>query len=147
MEGFYKFVWNITFKNFFSSEGSDLAFNHVIELVRHEIDELILITIRKKHLIESKETQLDQKTSADTLLKKYFDRAKEKHIKHVQLINEEAEDVREELVSQAKFLAADYLVVGSRGLSKISKMLLGSVSDFCARHAPCAVIIVREKVL
>jgi nucleotide-binding universal stress UspA family protein len=38
---------------------------------------------------------------------------------------------------------ADLLVVGSRGHGGFSGLLLGSVSDYCANHAPCSVMIVR----
>ena len=38
---------------------------------------------------------------------------------------------------------ADLLVIGSRGLGEFAGMLLGSVSEHCARHAKCTVVIVR----
>lgn len=38
---------------------------------------------------------------------------------------------------------ADLLVVGSRGRGGITSTLLGSVSAYCARNAPCSVVIVR----
>ena len=38
---------------------------------------------------------------------------------------------------------ADLLVVGSRGLGEFVGMLLGSVSEHCAREAKCTVVIVR----
>jgi nucleotide-binding universal stress UspA family protein len=40
---------------------------------------------------------------------------------------------------------ADLLVVGSRGRGEFAGMLLGSVSQHCAQHAACPVLIVRHQ--
>jgi nucleotide-binding universal stress UspA family protein len=39
---------------------------------------------------------------------------------------------------------ADLIVVGSHGRKGLQRALLGSVSDYVARHAPCSVQIVRR---
>ena len=37
----------------------------------------------------------------------------------------------------------DLVVVGTRGLNRVERAVLGSVSDHVVRHAPCPVLIVR----
>jgi nucleotide-binding universal stress UspA family protein len=38
---------------------------------------------------------------------------------------------------------AELLVVGSRGRSALAEVLLGSVSEYCVRHARCPVVVFR----
>jgi nucleotide-binding universal stress UspA family protein len=40
---------------------------------------------------------------------------------------------------------ADMLVVGSRGHGTFAGMLLGSVSQHCVQHAPCAVVVIPDE--
>jgi Universal stress protein family len=39
------------------------------------------------------------------------------------------------------------LVVGKRGVGAMKRMLLGSVSDYCVHHAPCAVTYTNGRLL
>lgn len=47
------------------------------------------------------------------------------------------------LVERSK--GADLLVVGSRGRGGFKSLMLGSVSQQCAQHAECPVVIIRSK--
>ncbi|KAL6657172.1 hypothetical protein ACP70R_004952 [Stipagrostis hirtigluma subsp. patula] len=48
------------------------------------------------------------------------------------------------LCNAAEKHGADILAVGSHGYGAIKRALLGSVSDYCAHHAPCSVMIVKR---
>lgn len=50
---------------------------------------------------------------------------------------------RTAIVDYAERVKADLIVVGSHGRRGLSRLLLGSVSEYVARHAPCSVEIVR----
>nr|WP_280953686.1 universal stress protein [Symbiobacterium terraclitae] len=49
----------------------------------------------------------------------------------------------EEIVDYARLEQVDLIVMGSRGLSPIKELLVGSVSDKVLHTAPCPVLIVR----
>jgi nucleotide-binding universal stress UspA family protein len=49
------------------------------------------------------------------------------------------------IVDDAREMAADLVVVGSRGHGTIESMLLGSVSRHVVAHAPCSVLVARSE--
>ena len=46
----------------------------------------------------------------------------------------------------AQTWSAELILVGSRGLTGVKEMFLGSISNYVTHHAPCSVFIVREDV-
>jgi nucleotide-binding universal stress UspA family protein len=60
----------------------------------------------------------------------------------VRTLVEEA-DPRAAIVDQAAKWKADLIVVGSHGYRGLDRLMIGSVSEFVARHAPCSVQIVK----
>jgi nucleotide-binding universal stress UspA family protein len=54
-------------------------------------------------------------------------------------------DPGEAIVEAAASEQVDLIVVGSHGRSGVGRMLLGSVSDFVVRRAPCPVLVVRGR--
>ncbi|TKY52463.1 Universal stress protein A protein [Spatholobus suberectus] len=53
-------------------------------------------------------------------------------------------DAKNVICSAVKKLDADTLVMGSHGYGFFKRALLGSVSDYCAKHAKCPVVIVKH---
>jgi nucleotide-binding universal stress UspA family protein len=51
----------------------------------------------------------------------------------------------EQIVDSAEEIGAGLIVMGSRGLGGIRRLLMGSVSDSVVRHAHCPVLIVRAQ--
>ena len=54
-------------------------------------------------------------------------------------------DAKEEIVRAAEEWRADLVVLGARGLGRIKRVLLGSVSLAVARHARCPVLVVKGR--
>uniref|UniRef100_A0A6N2N8Y5 UspA domain-containing protein n=1 Tax=Salix viminalis TaxID=40686 RepID=A0A6N2N8Y5_SALVM len=52
-------------------------------------------------------------------------------------------DPKDKICQATEQMQVDLLVLGSRGLGKIKRAFLGSVSDYCAHHAKCPVLIVK----
>jgi nucleotide-binding universal stress UspA family protein len=53
-------------------------------------------------------------------------------------------DPGESIVAAAEAEDVDLVLVGAHGRGAIERLLIGSVSEHVARHAPCPVLIVRE---
>ena len=54
-------------------------------------------------------------------------------------------DPRESLLEEAKQEGIELIVVGSHGRSGLEKLLMGSVAAHVVAHAPCSVLVVRQR--
>jgi nucleotide-binding universal stress UspA family protein len=54
-------------------------------------------------------------------------------------------DVSEAIIDAADELDIDMIVIGDKGSGSIRRFLLGSVTRRIAQHAPCSVLVVRQK--
>lgn len=50
----------------------------------------------------------------------------------------------QELLKLADELKPELIVVGARGLGAVARVMLGSVSERIAKHAPCSVLVIRQ---
>eukprot|EP00270_Netrium_digitus_P001124 TRINITY_DN1123_c0_g1_i11.p1 TRINITY_DN1123_c0_g1~~TRINITY_DN1123_c0_g1_i11.p1 ORF type:complete len:194 (+),score=43.48 TRINITY_DN1123_c0_g1_i11:281-862(+) len=53
-------------------------------------------------------------------------------------------DAREELCRYCEEVKANILIVGTRSLSALKSLVLGSVGHYCTMHASCSVLIARQ---
>lgn len=49
------------------------------------------------------------------------------------------------IIDHAEQMGADLIAIGATGHSALSRMMLGSVSDYVATHAHCSVVVVRPR--
>ncbi|KAG9135682.1 hypothetical protein Leryth_002415 [Lithospermum erythrorhizon] len=83
-----------------------------------------------------------QKESAAALVSQAVAICQEKKVVAETIILEG--DAKESICQATEDMHVDLLVVGSRGRGKIKRAFLGSVSDYCAHHANCPVVIVKS---
>jgi universal stress protein A len=57
----------------------------------------------------------------------------------------EVGDPRDTIVTAAKTVGADLIVMGTHGRRGLSRVMMGSVAEDVIRHAPCPVLAVRSK--
>jgi nucleotide-binding universal stress UspA family protein len=55
------------------------------------------------------------------------------------------DDVADTIVKAAEDLGSDLIVVGNRGMSGVSRFVLGSVPNKVSHHCPCSLLIVNTE--
>ncbi|KAF9604733.1 hypothetical protein IFM89_009529 [Coptis chinensis] len=53
-------------------------------------------------------------------------------------------DPKEVICKEAQRFLPDFLVLGCRGLGPFQKVFVGTVSEFCQKHAECPVITIKR---
>ena len=131
------------------SENADRAFEYAAYIAKQcEADLLFIINVIEgfgrnlrtweKHDSVVKELQ----QSSKELLEKYKSKAISEAFTEAEIIRA-AGNAGEEILRVAEKEKVDAIVMGSRGLSTASKLLLGSVSHNVLHNATCPVTIVR----
>ncbi|KAL6559095.1 hypothetical protein OROHE_006464 [Orobanche hederae] len=82
-----------------------------------------------------------QEENAANILSRAMHLCKQKKVKAETLVLRG--DPKDKICQAAEDLHVDLVVVGSRGFGMIKRALLGSVSNYCAHHAYCPVLVVK----
>lgn len=120
-----------------------------------ERDELLLVTVQEPVMMPPVESagfapgalriyvdmQKIIRQEALHTQKKYASECDKRGIRYRSLLV--AGDPKDALCELAKDEKVDMLVMGRRGLSKLDRLLIGSVSEYCVQNAPCSVMTVR----
>ena len=138
------------------SECAARAANVAIEIARKFEAELVVLyvigvpatTVAKAGLSYGHEVALKEyfesaHKEADTIMDEVIRLAKAKDVKATRLIRDYAVSVVETILEEATKSNVDLIVLGTRGLTRFKKLLIGSVSSEVVNHAHCSVLIVR----
>lgn len=129
------------------SRGSDKAFDHAMKLARERKAKLIALHVVPAELIYPPTggrfdfyglMERDARANFRKLLKR-----KRLQPKDCELVLARGTDFAEIIARQAKRLRASMIVMGSRGRTGLSRLLLGSVAERALRYAECPVLIVK----
>jgi nucleotide-binding universal stress UspA family protein len=131
------------------SENADRAFEYAAYMAKQcEAEQLFIInviqefgrSIRAWEKRDSFVKELEQ--DSKELLEKYRSKAQSQAFTTVKVLSA-AGNAGEEILRAAEKGEVDTIVVGRRGLSTASELLLGSVSHNVIHNAACPVVIVR----
>ncbi len=131
------------------SPGANRAIDTAVTMAKAIGCELVILTIggnvtgAELRQLASTEGDLTKalKSAADLVLRRARERARRGGMSAVRTVSGWG-DPAEAIIDVVKREKADILVVGRRGQSRLSRLLLGSVSQKLASLAPCEVVIV-----
>jgi nucleotide-binding universal stress UspA family protein len=131
------------------SENADRAFEYAAYIAKQcEAEQLFIINVIEGFGIKisawTKHDSVvkDLEQNSKELLEKYKSKGYSQAFTKVEIIST-AGNAGEEILKAAEREKMDIIIMGSRGLSTASKLLLGSVSHNVLHNATCPVMIVR----
>ena len=135
-----------------ATDGSEPSLNAARFLARLPHDETIELTVISVFEVPDRTEAYLADNLIESILEQERERSEEAFAKTQSVF--EGADVRlnsivreghagETVVAVANEIHADWVVIGATGHSAISRMMLGSTSDYVATHASCSVLVVR----
>jgi len=139
------------------SEYGSLAFKTAIRLMNKEKDHLLLSAVVEDIVSSSlvgeppvfgsinvmMDAQNKIKREAVARLKAYGSRAHEAGVQNVEAILGHSANIGKMICRMAEERNTDILVMGRRGMGRLDRFFVGSVSKHCVENANCSVIVVK----
>jgi len=123
------------------SDNGHKAFEMAQKLIK-ENDILYLTTVVRtpEGAMETSQAVRDE---AIKLVLRYEGLCSEANLNYESIVVQGTTDAREAIINMVEKYGIDVLILGTRGLSKIKKMIMGSVSSYCVQNSPCDVLVVK----
>ncbi|XP_071093686.1 universal stress protein in QAH/OAS sulfhydrylase 3'region-like isoform X1 [Haliotis cracherodii] len=136
------------------SEFSEYAFDFYVQNVHHPGDNITLVHCSEYASLTHAPALLtdpvvvaelikEEEVKVKHLVEKYSEKMKKIHVGGK--VKQMTGKVGEAIVEAAKGENAAMIIVGTRGMGKIRRTFLGSVSDYCLHHSPVPVLVCRHK--
>jgi nucleotide-binding universal stress UspA family protein len=131
-----------------SSEPSERAVKVAGDLVRNEPETLVALVhvidtpVLDVHtVLDASDAKEQAARKAEEMLRRlHWDFPENARLEYLVMDGRPAQ----QLIGAATQWKADLVVVGDHNRHALSRFMLGSVADAIVRHAPCAVLVVRE---
>ncbi|KAL8602460.1 hypothetical protein ACOMHN_066311 [Nucella lapillus] len=135
------------------SDFSEFAFDFYVANIRQQRDELVLVHVSEyTSLVQApalltdpmmvKELIKEEEKNVEVLVNKFTKKIKPLHTKAK--VKHMAGRVGEAIHMAAKDEGASLIIMGTRGMGKVRRTLLGSVSDYVLHHSHVPVLICRH---
>ena len=136
-------------------DGSDASFNasaYAIDLAKRNGAELIVLCVvspipysqfEYANIGRMREIETIEKEKAQQEADRVKQKATEKKVSIKTDVFIKYTSVVKEIVEYAERMGIDMIVIGSRGMTGIKKMLLGSVASGVVRYSHCPVLVVK----
>jgi len=130
------------------SKEAEAAFKKALNVVKRNFAKLTIahvIDTRAFQTVSSFDGVLAEQATevAEKMIKKYVNKAKESGVADIKAVIEYGSPkniIAKEIPTES---GVDLIMLGATGLNAIERLLVGSVSEYVIRRAPCDILIVR----
>lgn len=131
-----------------SSKEATLAFSRALQLAKETgaqlfVTHVVDIPVYSDYKPYDSEILNMARVGAEEMLDEFKQQAAAAGVSNVEIMLETGSAKREIIKNVMPKVSPDLVVVGATGTNALERVLVGSVSEYIIRHAPCEVLVVR----